>query len=159
MKAVGILGLLLALVWSSAMPAVASSPPTYRAAVSYCAAVGTVDYPLQDPRWAGPDYPAWIVRALGVDEAPDTAVWRCFDGVVLGCAAANTIACGKGLWIESAGVVSADIQALCRHEPDTQCLAGTHCLYQCRSGRADFNRYPVDARGFDRRDWRLIRPR
>ena len=158
MKAVMIFGLLLALVWPPAMPAAANPPPTYRAAAPYCAAVGTVDNPLDDPRWAGPDYPAWIVRALDVSNQPEAAVWRCFDGVVLGCAALSTIACGKAPWIEPGGPVSADIQALCRHEPDTRCLLGTHCLYQCRSGRADYNRYPVDARGFDRNDWRLIRP-
>jgi hypothetical protein len=64
--------------------------------VDFCAAVGTtsdVVYRSSEPRYRGPDRPAWLVRAMGYkpSDAYIPAIdWRCSNGRVLACEEGNS---------------------------------------------------------------------
>ena len=147
-------------------PVVAKSSQTYSDAAAYCRAVGTVDMPSKDTRWRGTKQPDWIVRALGGTDYPWLTSWRCMNGVVLGCNAANanTEICSKA---ETSRIPPRKTRAYCREHPNTSVpmsaqSSGLHeySSWSCAGTKPyiDGPGIPLDRRGYGLNWWKPVSP-
>jgi hypothetical protein len=119
---------------------------------SYCAAVGTVDFP--DHRYAGPHLVPEIADALRVPDtsSPDRVKWRCYEGAVLACAAFDGPVCALTPTV-------AEMVAFCAQNPGTDNLLAPNGSWSCEGTQPvipDDENWPVDARGFLPGAWQAI---
>jgi hypothetical protein len=143
-----------------------AAPAVYTDPVAYCRGVVTVDYPMKDPRYAGPRSEEKIHDALHVlrplkgvvDNRQLHLSWRCLDGKALVCIAWKEYLCGNAQVSarkeEERVLADRNVVGDCQQKLNSDCAAGTHCMVGCREGLPVFNRNgsrpraPQDARGF-----------
>ena len=121
---------------------------------SYCAAVGTVDFP--DHRYAGPYLVPVVADALRVPAAssPDRVKWRCFEGAVLGCASFDWPICAVTPSVP-------EMLEFCSKNPTARGLQAPNGNWSCNGTRPEIpagENWPVDARGFLPTAWITIPP-
>lgn len=132
----------------------AIGPTEWTDPFSYCAAMGTIDFP--DRRYAGPALALAIVETLRVPASspPDRVKWRCVDGAVWACASFDWPVCAVTPSL-------AEMVEFCAKNPNTIGLQAPSGNWSCEETRPvipEGETWPVDERGFLPSAWIEIKP-
>lgn len=119
---------------------------------SYCSAVGTMDFP--DHRYVGPHVVTAVADALRVPESssPDRVKWRCYEGVVMACAAFDRPVCALTPTV-------AEMVEFCAQNPGSQNLVAPNGSWSCDGEQPvipEGQNWPVDPRGFLPGAWQTV---
>lgn len=114
--------------------------PTYRDPFAYCGALGTVDFPREDPKYRGAHF------------GGGTA-WRCMDGEVLRCNIGTGLFCYKPDAANKTPppfLIDYCATATNQSLPTAATPKLTVCIWECREGKPVIvGERAVDSRGFD----------
>lgn len=132
----------------------AIGPTEWTDPFSYCAAMGTIDFP--DRRYAGPAVALAIVETLRVPASspPDRVKWRCVDGSVWACASFDWPVCAMTPSLT-------EMVEFCAKNPNAIGLQAPSGNWSCEGTRPvipEGENWPVDERGFLPSAWIEIKP-
>lgn len=132
----------------------AIGPAEWTDPFSYCAAMGTIDFP--DRRYAGPAVALAIVETLRVPASspPDRVKWRCVDGAVWACASFDWPVCAVTPSL-------AEMVEYCAKNANAFGLQAPSGNWSCEGTRPvipEGETWPVDERGFLPSAWIEIKP-